>query len=248
MHKLEGKTAVITGGSSGIGLATAKEFVAEGARVIITGRRQPELDAAQREMGENAIAVRGDTGSMSDLDRLVAVVAADFGRIDIFFANAGVNALAPFGEVAEDAFDRLFAINVKGTFFSAQKMLPLITNGGSIILTGSTAGSRAMDGHAVYAGTKGAIRSFARNWAMDLKHRGIRVNVLTPGPTRTSMPHTLGLTAQQLAELDDAVADMIPLGRWGRPDDLAKAALFLASDDSSFVTGTELVVDGGITA
>ena len=247
MPRLEGKTAIITGGSSGIGLATAREFIAQGARVMITGRRQSELDAALDELGENAVAVQGDISSMADLDRLVVAAGGHFGRVDIFFANAGVNALAQFGDVTEEAFDRLFAINVKGVFFSAQKMLPLITDGGTIIVTGSTASSSAMDGHAVYAGTKGAIRSFARNWAMDLKNRRIRVNVLTPGPTRTAMPETLGLTAQQRAELDVAIAGMVPFGRWGRPDELARAALFLASDDSSFVTGTELFVDGGIT-
>jgi NAD(P)-dependent dehydrogenase (short-subunit alcohol dehydrogenase family) len=246
MGKLSGKTAIITGGSSGIGLATAREFIAEGARVMITGRSQSTLDAARRELGDDAIAVLGDVGVLADVDRLVEAARQQFGTVDIFFANAGVNALGTFGDVSEEEFDRLFQTNVKGVFFSAQRVLPILNDGATIILTGSTASSSHMDGHAVYAGTKGAIRSFARNWAMDLRHRQIRVNVLTPGPTRTSMPETLGFTAAQLADLDVTVAGMIPMGRWGTPDELAKAALFLASSDSSFVNGAELFVDGGI--
>lgn len=246
MGKLQGKVAIVTGGSSGIGLETARAFISEGARVIITGRRQSTINATLKELGQQAIGVQGDVGSTADLDRLMVEAQRYAGTIDIFFANAGLNALAPFGEVGEDAFDRLVATNAKGVFFSVQKALPILNDGGTIIVTGSIASSRAMDGHAVYAGTKGFVRATARNWAKDLLKRRIRVNVLTPGPVKTPMVDTLGFDADQRAVLDDAVAGMIPMGRWGMAEDLAKAALFLASDDSSFITGTELFVDGGL--
>lgn len=246
MSKLDGKTAVITGGSSGIGLATAREFIAEGARVIITGRRRDAIDKAVAELGENAIGVQCDVGNLADLDRLVAEAQRCFGKIDIYFANAAVNALVPFEEVDEDTFNQLFGINVKGVFFGVQKALSIMNDNGAIILTGSIASSHVMDRHDVYAGTKAAIRAFARYWAMNLRKRGIRVNVLSPGPVKTPIVETLGLNAQQLEDLDLAIAQMIPMGRWGKAEELAKAALFLASSDSSFTTGSELFVDGGI--
>lgn len=246
MGKLDGKTAIITGGSSGIGLATAKQFIAEGARVIITGRRQVAIDAALKILGNDALGIQGDLGDLADLDQLAATAKDHFGRLDIVFANAGINEPGPFDQVTEASFDRVFRTNVKGLFFSIQKLLPLLNDGAAIILTGSTASQRASDGYSVYAGTKATVRAFARNWALDLKDRGIRVNVLSPGPTKTPMVESLGLDAQQMAELDAAIAGMIPLGRWGQPEDLAKAALFLASSDSSFITGSELFVDGGL--
>lgn len=246
MRKLDGKTAVVTGGSSGIGLATARQFIAEGARVIITGRRQDAIDNALTELGENAIGVQGDVGNLVDLDRLVAEAERCFGKIDVYFANAAVNALVPFDEVDEEIFDQLFDINVKGVFFGVQKALSIMNDNGAIILTGSIASSHVMDRHDVYAGTKAAIRAFARYWAMNLRHRGIRVNVLSPGPVKTPIVETLGLNTQQLEELDHAIANMVPMGRWGKAEELAKAALFLASTDSSFTTGSELFVDGGI--
>jgi NAD(P)-dependent dehydrogenase (short-subunit alcohol dehydrogenase family) len=246
MGKLDGRTALITGGSSGIGLATAAQFIAEGARVIITGRRASALDAAQRELGDDAIAVPADAADFDDLDRLVVEAERMLGRIDIIVANAALNELAPFGSVTVESFDRLFDANVRGVFFSVQKLLPIMNDGGAIVVIGSTASHRHMPGHAVYAGTKGALRAFARNWAYDLLGRRIRVNVLTPGPTKTSMPQTLGLSDDELVALDAAIVDMVPMGRWGQPEDLAKAAVFLVSDDSSFMTGSELFVDGGI--
>lgn len=236
--KLEGKVAVITGGSTGIGLATAKRFVEEGAYVFITGRRQKELDAAVSEIGANVTGVQGDVSNLADLDRLYAAVAAK-GRIDIVFANAGVGELVPFGSVTEEHFDKIFNINVRGALFSVQKALPLLNDGGSIILTGSVAGSKGIGNFGVYNASKAAIRSFARSWTTDLKERKIRVNVLSPGPVDTPI-------------LDPIPKDMIagliatvPLGRIGKPEELANAALFLASSDSSYVTGIELFVDGG---
>jgi NAD(P)-dependent dehydrogenase (short-subunit alcohol dehydrogenase family) len=246
MRKLDGKTAIVTGGSSGIGLATARELIVEGARVIITGRRRSAIDAALEVLGENSVGVQGDLGDLADIDRLVTEAKRTFGTIDILFANAGVNEPGPFETITEASFDRVFETNVKGVFFSVQKLLPILNDGATIILTGSIASQHASDGYAVYAGTKAAIRAFARNWALELKNRSIRVNVLSPGPTRTPMVDGLGLNPQQRVELDDAIAGMIPLGRWGEPEDVAKAALFLASQDSGFITGTELCVDGGL--
>ncbi|MBO1039980.1 SDR family oxidoreductase [Brucella pituitosa] len=246
MKKLNGKKAVVTGGSSGIGLATARRFIAEGAQVIITGRRQDAIDQALTELGEQAIGVQGDVGNLADLDRLVAEAEARLGKIDIYCANAGVNALVPFDQVSESMFDQLFTTNVKGVFFGLQKALPIMNDDGAIILVGSIASSHVMDRHNVYAGTKAAIRAFARYWAMELRHRGIRVNVLSPGPVKTPIVDSLGLNAEQLSALDITIADMIPMGRWGTAEELANAALFLASSDSSFMTASELFVDGGL--
>ena len=236
--KLQGKVAVITGGTTGIGLATAKLFVEEGAYVFITGRRQKELDHAIQAIGNNVTGVRGDIAKLSDLDRLYEAVATK-GKIDIVFANAGVAEFAPLGKVTEEHFDKLFGINVKGTLFTVQKALPLLKDGASIILNGSVASVKGTPAFGVYGATKAALRSFVRTWTSDLKDRHIRSNVVSPGPTDT--PIVDGQPADAIAR----IVSTIPMGRMGEPDEIAKAALFLASDDSSFVTGIELFVDGG---
>jgi NAD(P)-dependent dehydrogenase (short-subunit alcohol dehydrogenase family) len=244
--KLAGKVAVVTGGSSGIGLATAERFVAEGAYVFITGRRQGELDAASRRIGENVTAVQGDVSSLADLDRLYATVEREQRRIDVLFANAGGGEFAPLGAITEEHFDKTFAINVKGVLFTVQKALPLFRDGGSIILNASIVSSKGMEAFSVYSATKAAVRSFARTWTVDLKQRKIRVNALSPGPIDTPAIDRLGSTEEQVAQFKTNMAASVPLGRIGTPDEIAKAAVFLASDDSSFVTGIELFVDGGM--
>jgi len=244
LTKLEGKVAVITGGDSGIGLATARRFVAEGAYVYITGRRQSELDAAVRQIGKNVTAVQGDVSQLADLDRLYATVKQRHGRIDIVFANAGIGEFASLGEISEAHFDKLFNSNVKGLLFTVQKALPLLQDGGSIILTASTGSIKAVPGLSVYHATKAAVRSFARSWTLDLQARKIRVNAVSPGPTDTLFQSHLGLTEEQRKQIVTSVP-AIPLGRMGDPDEVAKAIVFLASDDSSFITGIELFVDGG---
>lgn len=244
--KLEGKVAVITGGSSGIGLATAKRFVAEGAFVFITGRRAPELNDAVRMLGRNAMAVLADSSNLADLDRLYALISSKAGRIDILFANAGGGSNLPLGSITEEHYDDTFARNVKGALFTVQKALPLLVDGASVILTGSTASIVAMPAFSVYGASKAALRSFARHWTLDLKQRRIRVNVLSPGPTET--PGLLGLAGEDRAaqqRMLDQMASELPLGRVADPDEIASAALFLASDDASFVTGVELFADGG---
>jgi NAD(P)-dependent dehydrogenase (short-subunit alcohol dehydrogenase family) len=238
MGKLQGKIAVITGGTSGIGLATAKLFVREGAQVFITGRRQKELDEAVKVIGSNVTGVQGDVAKLADLNRLYETVKVK-GRIDIVFANAGVGEFAPLGEITEEHFDKLFNINVKGTLFTVQMALPLLNDGGSIILTGSVAGVKGTPAFGVYGATKAAIRLFVRTWTVELKNRHIRANVVSPGPIDT--PAVGQLPPEAIAR----IASTVPMGRMGEPDEIAKAALFLASDDSSFVTGIELFVDGG---
>jgi NAD(P)-dependent dehydrogenase (short-subunit alcohol dehydrogenase family) len=237
--KLEGKTAVITGGTEGIGLATARLFVKEGAYVFITGRRQKELDEAVKAIGSNVSGIQGDVAKLADLDRLYETVANTKERIDIIFANAGAAEFIPLGAVTEEHFDKLFNINVRGTVFTVQKALPLLNDGGSIILNGSVASVKGTAGFGVYAASKAAIRSFVRTWTNDLKDRGIRSNVVSPGPINTP------LASRQPAEVIARIVSTIPMGRMGEPEEVAKAALFLASDDSSFVTGIELFVDGG---
>src|SRR5467141_1849580 len=237
--KLEGKTAVITGGTEGIGLAAAKLFVKEGAHVFITGRRQKELDEAVEAIGGNVSGVQGDISKLADLDRLYQTVSKVKGRIDIVFANAGVAEFVPFGAVSEEHFDRLFNINVRGALFTVQKALPLLKDGGSIILNGSVASVKGTAAFGVYAASKAAVRSFVRTWTTDLKDRHIRSNVVSPGPIRTP------LTIRQSADVIARIVSTVPMGRMGEPDEVAKAALYLASDDSSFVTGIELFVDGG---
>ena len=246
MSKLEGKVAVITGGSSGIGLATAKRFASEGAQVFITGRRQSELDAAVKQVGKNVIGVQGDVSNLEDLDRLYSQVKERQARIDVLFANAGGGEFVPLGSITEEQFDKTFSINVKGLLFSVQKALPLFQDGGSIILNASIAGSKGLEAFSVYSATKAAVRSFARTWTTDLKARGIRVNVISPGPIDTPILNNLEVTKEELGQIKANLASAVPLGRMGHPDDVAKAALFLASDDSSFVTGIELFVDGGM--
>jgi len=236
--KLQGKMAVITGGTSGIGLATAKLFVKEGAYVFITGRRQKELGAAVKAIGANVTGVHGDVARLADLDRLFDAVATK-GRIDVVFANAGAAEFAPLGKITEEHFDKLFDTNVKGTLFTVQKALALMNDGGSIILNGSVASVKGTPAFGVYGATKAALRSFVRTWTSDLKDRHIRSNVVSPGPTDT--PIVDGQPEDAIAR----IVSTIPMGRMGDPDEIAKAALFLASDDSSFVTGIELFVDGG---
>jgi NAD(P)-dependent dehydrogenase (short-subunit alcohol dehydrogenase family) len=239
MGKLQGKVAVITGGTEGIGLATAKLFAKEGAHVFITGRRRKELDEAVKTIGSNVSGVQGDIAKLADLDRLYETVAAVKGRIDIVFANAGVGEFAPLGEISEEHFDKLFSVNVRGTLFTVQKALPLMNDGGSIILNGSVASAKGTPAFGVYAATKAALRSFVRTWTSELKGRHIRSNVVSPGPIDTP------LTNRQQADVIARIVSTIPMGRMGKPDEIAKAALFLASDDSSFVSGIELFVDGG---
>jgi len=237
--KLEGKTAVITGGTEGIGLATAKLFVEEGAYIFITGRRQKELDEAVKAIGINVSGVQGDVAQLADLDRLYETVSKMKRPIDIVFANAGVGEFVPLGAVTEEHFDKLFNINVRGTLFTVQKALPLLKDGGSIILNGSVASVKGTATFGVYAATKAAIRSFVRTWTTDLKNRRIRSNVVSPGPINTP------LAGRQSAEVIARIVSTVPTGRMREPELVAKVALFLASDDSSFVTGIELFVDGG---
>jgi NAD(P)-dependent dehydrogenase (short-subunit alcohol dehydrogenase family) len=251
MKRLEGKVAVITGGSSGIGLATAQRFVEEGAYVFITGRRQSQLDQAVKQIGKNnnnnVTGVQRDVSNLADLDRLYATVKEQKGHIDILFANAGFDEFAPLGAITESHFDKIFSVNVKGLLFTVQKALPLFQDGGgSIILTASAGGSKGIEGYNVYHATKAAIRSFARTWTVDLKHRKIRVNAISPGPIKTPLIDTLVQSEEQAERLKASVVGTIPLGRMGNPDEVAKAASFLASDDSSYVTGIELFVDGGV--
>ena len=240
MGKLEGKVAVITGATSGMALATAKLFVAEGASIFITGRRQQQLDAAVKAIGRNVTGVQGDAGNLADLDRLYDTVRREKGRIDVLFASAGVGEFAPIGEVTEAQFDQTFGVNVRGTLFTVQKALPLFTDGGSIIMNGSIASSKGFPAFGVYSASKAAVRSFARSWTVDLKARRIRVNVLSPGTIETAIFDGIPKEAK------DMFVSLIPRGTIGQPEEIATAALFLASSDSSFVTGIELFVDGGV--
>jgi NAD(P)-dependent dehydrogenase (short-subunit alcohol dehydrogenase family) len=244
--KLEGKIAVVTGGTSGIGLATAKRFAAEGAKVVVTGRRQDALDAAVKDIGGNAVGARGDVANLADLDRLYATVKEKHGRVDVLFANAGGGEFAPLGQITEEHFDKAFNNNVKGLLFSVQKALPLIPDGGSIILNASIVSIKGMEAFSVYSATKAAVRSFARTWTVDLKARKIRVNAISPGPIDTPAMDNLGATPEKTREFKAGMAAAVPLGRLGQPDEIAKVAVFLASDDSSYVTGIELFVDGGM--
>jgi NAD(P)-dependent dehydrogenase (short-subunit alcohol dehydrogenase family) len=245
-RRLAGKIAVVTGGTTGIGFASAKRFAAEGARVFITGRRQAELDKAVAAIGGNATGIRADSAKMADLNCLYAQVKAEAGRIDILFANAGGGSNLPLGNITEEQYDDTFGRNVKGVLFTVQKALPLLVDGASVVLSGSTASVVAMPAFSVYGASKAALRSFARHWTLDLKARRIRVNVLSPGPTKT--PGLLDLAGDDRAaqqRMLDQMAAELPLGRVADPDEIASAALFLASDDSSFVTGAELFADGG---
>jgi NAD(P)-dependent dehydrogenase (short-subunit alcohol dehydrogenase family) len=243
--KLAGKVALITGGTSGIGLGAARRFVAEGAFVFITGRRQAELDAAVQQLGANARGIRSDVTSQTDLDQLFAAIRAEKGQLDVLFTNAGGGEFAPLGSITESHFDNTFNLNVKATLFTVQKALPLLCDGASIILMSSTAGSQGDANFSVYGASKAAVRSFARGWTADLKDRRIRVNAISPGPTDTPGLSGLGADEAQAEEIKAYLATTVPLGRLGTPDEIGKALVFLASDDSSFITGIELFVDGG---
>jgi NAD(P)-dependent dehydrogenase (short-subunit alcohol dehydrogenase family) len=244
--RFEGKVAVITGGNSGIGFATAKRLVAEGASVVITGRRQADLDNAVNEIGSSgAVGVQGDVSKMQDLDRLYAIIKSKHGHIDILFANAGLGQLAPLGHVTEEDFDLHFNVNVKGLFFTVQKALQLMKDGGSIILNASIASTKGNQAVSVYSATKAAVRSFARTWTVDLKERKIRVNAISPGPIATPIFDKIGLTAEQKDQFLESMVERA-MGRMGNPDEIASAVLFFASSESSFVTGIELAVDGGM--
>jgi len=245
MGKLERKIALITGGNSGIGLATAKQFVNEGAYVFITGRREPELAAAVKEVGRNVTGVRGDVSNLGDLDRLFAQIKREKGTLDIVFANAGAAQYAPFGKITEEHYDSIFDINVKGLLFTVQKALPLVPDGASIILNASIVASKGLAANSVYAATKAAVRSFARTWTTDLKDRRIRVNAVSPGPIDTPGLNDLVASTGAGEQRLKMMSNNVPLGRLGTPDEIARAVVFLASDDSSYITGTELFVDGG---
>ena len=245
MAKLEGKIALITGGSSGIGLATAKLFVKEGAYVFITGRREAELTAAVKAIARNVTGVQGDVTSLADRDRLFAQIKREKGRLDIVFANAGVAGYAPVGSITEEFVDTIFGTNVKGVLFTVQKALELLSDGGSIILNASVVGSKGLPANSVYSATKAAVRSFARTWTTDLKERHIRVNAISPGVTDTPGLNQLLESADVGKQRKAMISSTVPLGRFGAPDEIAQAVVFLASDDSSYVTATELFVDGG---
>jgi NAD(P)-dependent dehydrogenase (short-subunit alcohol dehydrogenase family) len=249
MGKLEGKIALVTGGNSGIGLATAKRFVEEGAFVYITGRRQDSLDEAVKLIGKNVTAVQGDVSKLADLDRLFAQIRDEKGRLDVVFANAGGGEFAALGNYTEEHFDKTFDINVKGLVFTVQKALPLLPDGATIVLNASIVSMKGMPQFGVYSATKAAVRSFARTWTNELKDRGIRVNVVSPGPIDTpAITGLVGNDSEQDKQLRASLAGSVPLGRMGTPDELAKTVVFLASDDSSFVAGVELFVDGGYVA
>jgi NAD(P)-dependent dehydrogenase (short-subunit alcohol dehydrogenase family) len=245
MSKLDGKIALVTGGNSGIGLATAKEFVNEGAYVYVMARREPELAAAVREIGRNVAGVQGDVSNLADLDRLFARVKREKGRLDIVFANAGVAKYAPFGTITEEFYDEIFNINVKGMLFTVQRALPLLPDGAAVILASSIVGSKGLGANSVYAATKAVARSFARTWTTDLKTRRIRVNAVSPGSIDTPGLRELLASAPAGEERRKMIAGAVPLGRLGTPEEIAKAVVFLASDDASYITGTELFVDGG---
>ncbi|MHA7679684.1 SDR family NAD(P)-dependent oxidoreductase [Cupriavidus sp. PET2-C1] len=243
---LEGKIALVTGGTSGIGLASAQAFAEAGAKVFITGRRQAELDAAVAQIGRGAVGVRGDTASLDDLDRLYAQIQRQSGRLDVLFANAGGGGMLPLGAITQEHYQQIFDSNVKGVLFTVQKALPLLVDGASIILAGSTTGSMGTPAFSVYSASKAAVRNFARSWLLDLKPRGIRVNVVSPGPVRTPGLVGLAATKEEQEGLLAYLASQVPLGRVGEPAEIGKAALFLASGDASFINGVELFVDGGM--
>ncbi|MGK3122939.1 SDR family NAD(P)-dependent oxidoreductase [Candidatus Pantoea formicae] len=243
--KLSGKIALVTGGSSGIGLASAQELAEQGAKVYITGRRQEELDAAVALIGPSATGIRADASVLGDLDTVFSTIAGESGKLDVLFANAGGGDMMPLGAITEEHFDRIFGTNVRGVLFTVQKALPLLTNGASVILTGSTAAAKGTASFSVYSASKAAVRNLARSWALDLKDRGIRVNVVSPGPIRT--PGLGGLVPEEHRQgLFDALAAGVPLGRLGEPEEIGKTVAFLASDDASFINAAEIYVDGGL--
>ena len=244
-HTLSGKIALVTGGTSGIGLAAAKELAAQGAQVFITGRRQAELDAAVVAVGKGAVGIRADAAQLGDLDTVYAHIARHAGHLDIVFANAGGGDMLPLGAITEEHVDRIFGTNVKGVLFTVQKALPLLVNGASVILTGSTTSVQGTASFSVYSASKAAVRNFARSWSLDLKDRGVRVNVVSPGPIRT--PGLGGLVPEEHRQgLFDGLAAQVPLGRLGEPEEIGKVVAFLASDAASYINGAELFVDGGM--
>src|ERR1700756_4123991 len=245
MPKLDGKISLVTGGTSWIGLGAANALAKEGAHVYITGRREPELRTAVQQLGRNATGVRGDVSNADDLDRLFAQIREEKGRLDILFANAGIARYAALGNITEELYDSIFNVNVKGVLFTAQKALPLMSEGAPIILNASVVASKGLPSNSVYSATKASIRSFARTWTRDLKDRRIRVNAISPGTIDTPGLNELLASAEAGEERRKMVASAIPLGRFGRPDEIAKAVVFLASDESSYITGAEIFVDGG---
>jgi NAD(P)-dependent dehydrogenase (short-subunit alcohol dehydrogenase family) len=245
-NKLEGKIALVTGGTSGIGLATAKQFVQEGAYVFITGRRKDVLDNAVKEIGGNVSGIQADASSLADLDKLFAEIKEKKGRLDVLFANAGGGEFAPLGAITEEHYDNIFNTNVKGVLFTVQKALPLLPDGASVIINASIVSIKAMPAFSVYSATKAAVRSFVRNWTLDLKDRKIRVNALSPGPIDTPGLTSLAQNEEEKRQIYAGLASQVPLGRVGQPEEIAKAAVFLASDDASYIAGIELFVDGGM--
>lgn len=245
-NKLEGKIAVITGGNSGIGLATAKRFVTEGAYVFITGRRQKQLDLAVSEIGKNVIGIQSDVSNLADIDKLYNTVKDEKNHIDIIFANAGIAQFAPLEKISEEHFVKIFSINVKGLLFTVQTLLPIFQEGGSIILNASIGSSKGVEESSVYSATKAAVRSFARTWTVDLRHRKIRVNAISPGPIDTPIFSNLTQNEEQSEQFKKNIVNTVPMRRMGNPDEVAKVVSFLASDDSSYITGIELFVDGGL--
>lgn len=246
MQKLEGQVALVTGGTTGIGLASAIALANEGAKVIITGRRQAELDAAVKTIGRGAVGIKCDSSVMSDLDALYAEIRETAGPLNVLFANAGGGDMLPLGLITEEHFDQTFARNVKGVLFTVQKALPLLVNGASVILTGSTTSTMGTTAFSVYSASKAAVRNFARSWILDLKGRGIRVNTVSPGPVRTPGLLELASTKEEQDGLLSYLASQVPMGRVGEPSEIGSAVVFLASSDSSFVNGIELFVDGGM--
>jgi NAD(P)-dependent dehydrogenase (short-subunit alcohol dehydrogenase family) len=247
MGKLEGKVAVITGGNSGIGLATAREFKEQGAQVVITGRDQQTLDEAKREIGGDVLAVRSDTSSLTEIDKLFAAVKEKFGNIDVLFVNAGIGKFVPVEDVTEELFDSIMDINFKGAYFTIQKALPFLNDNASIVLNTSIVAHIGMPNSSVYAASKAALITLARTLSAELVGRGIRVNAISPGPIATPILNRLGLPPEALEETRNSLKDQIPMKRFGQPEEIAKTALFLASSDSSFLLGTEIVADGGMS-
>ena len=247
MNKLKGKVAVITGGNSGIGLATAKEFAGQGARLVVSGRDQKTLDEAAKELGPDVLVVRADVAKLADIDKLFAAVKAKFGRIDVLFVNAGIGKFAPLEAVTEELYDAVIDINLKGAYFTIQKALPLLADGASVVLNASINAHIGMANSSVYAASKAALLSLARTLSAELVGRNIRVNAISPGPVTTPIFGRMGLGAEALEQIRQSIASQVPMKRFGRPEEIAKAALFLASSDSSFLLGSEIVADGGMS-